>query len=133
MQPTLPTDRPHDLPPFWDGRAVLWDGWRAPDLTMFICPPPKPECCRACGTMARPVTNRGHVARWPAITHKQITDADDRSARLPHGLKHKINPLAYYELTAFRCPDCRHDTVLDHDGQLWDLDETDYHDEGSNP
>lgn len=34
-------------------------------------------------------------------------------------------------MSAFRCPDCEHDTVLDPSGQEWDLDPTDYTDEGS--
>jgi hypothetical protein len=36
-----------------------------------------------------------------------------------------------YELTAFRCPDCRHDQIDDRDGHTWDLDESDYSEDGS--
>lgn len=46
-------------------------------------------------------------------------------ARL-HGGRHLVGLI-----TAFRCPTCRHDTVLDPDGQQWNLDDTDYTDDGS--
>ena len=134
MQPTLPTDRSHDLPRFWDGKAVVWRGWEAP-LVAWICPPPKPSCCEACGSLARPVTNWGRVARFGGITHDMIAAADAARDRLPTAHQHRLkgHPRALYELTAFRCPDCRHDQILDRDGSMWNLDESDYSDEGSWP
>ena len=125
-------DRSHDLPRFWDGKAVVWRGWEAP-LDAWICPPPKPSCCEACGSLARPVTNRGRVARFGGITHDMIAAADAARDRLPTAHQHRIkgHPRALYELTAFRCPDCRHDQILDRDGSTWNLDESDYSDEGS--
>lgn len=132
MQPTPPTDRAHDLPRFWDGKAVVWRGWKVP-LDAWICPPPKPSCCPACGSLARPVTNRGRVARFGGITHDMIAAADAARDRLPTAHQHRLkgHPRALYELTAFRCPDCRHDQILDRDGSMWNLDESDYSDEGS--
>ena len=133
-QPTLPTNRANDLPRFWDGRAVVWDGWE-PQLDAWICPPPKPSCCRACGSFARPVTNRGRVTRFAGITHDQIAAADAARDRLPLGYKSRLkgHPGTQHELTTFRCPDCRHDQILDRDGSMWNLDESDYSDEGSWP
>ena len=128
----MTADRSHDLPRFWDGKAVVWRGWEAP-LDAWICPPPKPSCCEACGSLARPVTNRGRVARFGGITHDMIAAADAARDRLPTAHQHRIkgHPRALYELTAFRCPDCRHDQILDRDGSMWNLDESDYSDEGS--
>jgi len=70
-QPTLPTERAHDLPRFWDGKAVAWRGWEA-EIEAFICPPPKPSCCPACGSFAKPAINHGRVAKLQAITHDMI-------------------------------------------------------------
>ena len=128
----MTADRSHDLPRFWDGKAVVWRGWEAP-LVAWICPPPKPSCCEACGSLARPVTNRGRVARFGGITHDMIAAADAARDRLPTAHQHRLkgHPRALYELTAFRCPDCRHDQILDRDGSMWNLDESDYSDEGS--
>lgn len=124
--------RAHDLPPRWDGLAVVWDGWH-PQLPAFICPPPKlPDCCRRCGSITQAVINRGRVARVPAVTHDAIEAADDRRDRLPTGERHRIKAKALLRLYAFRCPDCKHDQVLDIDSnELWDLDDTDYGDDGS--
>jgi len=130
-QPTLPTERAHDLPRFWDGKAVAWRGWEA-EIEAFICPPPKPSCCPACGSFAKPAINHGRVAKLQAITHDMIAAKDAARDRLPVGLKHKIAALALYELVAFRCPDCRHDQVWErHEGTTWDLDESDYMGDGS--
>ena len=136
-QPTLPVDRPHDLPPRWDGRAVVWDGWKSRDAdgVLFICPPPRPQCCLACGSFTPPVSNRGRLALSARTTHQDIIDNNEARSRLPDSVKWKAHasrgPIALYQLTAFRCPDCRFDQVLDGDGQMWDLDESDYGDSGS--
>lgn len=99
--------RDHDLPPKWDGRPVQWDGWHTL-MPAFICPPPKRDCCPACGSLTEPVSNTGRVFADPDL-------------RVPVGM-----------LFAFRCPDCRIDLVLDSHGRDgWVLDESDYSDEGS--
>ncbi|WP_232425892.1 hypothetical protein [Mycobacterium sp. JS623] len=63
-------------------------------------------------------------------------DADSDSAEhapsVTAALQRNTRRLALI-LTAFRCPACGHDWVLDTDGQAWDLDETDYTDLGSWP
>lgn len=130
-QPTLPTDRAHDLPPRWDGHVVVWDGWEAGALSdVRLCPPLPRECCPACGSLAEPTTNRGRVARSGITTRQQIA-ARDASRRQLGWASHNLRTLAVYRLTAFRCPDCRHDRVLENLTTWWDLDESDYTDDGS--
>lgn len=113
MQPTLPVDRDHDLPPRWDGAEVEWQGWC--DQPVLLCwrGPAERDVCPACGSTERRVMNRGLLRVW------RRTSTGLRARRLG-------------SIFAFRCPDCRHDQVLDGlDGEMWDLDESDYHDEGS--
>lgn len=95
--------RKHDLPPLWDGEPVVWGRWRPP-VAIFMCNRSarvEPAFCTACHSTANPALATGTVGR-------------------------------FRRLTAFRCPDCGHDTVADADtGEVWDLDPTDYQDEGS--
>lgn len=130
-QPTLPVARDHDLPPFWDGLAVVWDGWQARMERVFVCPPPKPECCQACGSTSRTIVNRARVAISGIVTHAMVANEDAIRRRLPAGTISRRRVLALYGMHAFRCPDCRHDVVVDRDGQTWTLDESDYRDDGS--
>lgn len=133
LQPTLPTDRAYDLPPFWDGKPVVWEGWQ-PLADAFICPPPRKECCPACGSLERPTLNRGRVGTSTEVTHQDIADTDAARKRLPDKIRYKIKTKAYYELAAFRCPDCRHDQVSQLFGDTtWDLEEHDYTADGSWP
>lgn len=127
--------REHDLPPRWDGLAVVWDGWGFPDLgPVFICPPRavRADCCQGCGSRAVQPSNRGRVARVPAVTHDRIREVDDARERLPMLERHRVPAKALYRLVAYRCPDYQLDTVWDTDtGQWWTLDHTDYGDNGS--
>lgn len=127
--------REFDLPPFWDGRPVVWDGWRTDRDLILLCPVVPPECCPACGSLQSPVANRGRLATSALVTHERIAEATAARNRLPFDLRHKIRPLAYYELVAHRCMDCLHDQVseLGPGGATWDLDATDYGPEGSWP
>ncbi|MCX2931372.1 hypothetical protein ORI20_13895 [Mycobacterium sp. CVI_P3] len=97
--------RDHDLPPRWDGLPVEWGEWT--DLaTVFICPPPRrPERCGKCKSERPSLMNVGRVSG----AGRQFIG----------------------RLTVFRCPDCRHDSVRDHHDRMWDLDPTDYTDDGS--
>lgn len=125
--------REHDLPPRWDGLAVVWDGWCRP-APAFICPPHDNDRCEGCGSTASAVHNRGRVARVPAVTHDRIRQVDDARDRLPVREQHRVPAKALHRLVAFRCPDCHLDVVHDHDtDQTWTLDHTDYGHDGSAP
>lgn len=132
MNDLLTMLREHDLPPRWDGRLVTWSGW-TPQPPAFICPPPPlgDTCCPACGSIAPRSQNRGLVAHSPRTTREQLDDDAENRRRLG-SLSHKRKRLDTLRLYAFRCPDCRHDQVLDLEtDEFWDLDHTDYGDEGS--
>lgn len=124
--------REHDMPPRWDGLAVRWTPWE-PQLVGFICPPPKTRpCCSRCGSPHPPVVARGYIARSAVVTPEMLAANDAARDRLPFGQRHRVKPLALLRLHAFRCQDCRHDEVWDRDtDELFDLDPTDYGDEGS--
>lgn len=129
MQMHLP--RVHDLPPFWDGFAVVWDKWESePDL--FICPPLKsPAVCAGCGLVMPRATARGRVAASTLVTHDKIAANDENRQRLGWA-KHNLKRNALIGLTAFRCTHCGHDSVFDHAAdESWDLDPADYGDQGS--
>jgi len=113
----IPGPRAHDLPPRWDGRAAIWDTWHE-DPPVFVCPPPPElDCCHHCGSLEPRRVSIGKVAESTLTTH----------SRLEHGQGHARR------LTAWRCRDCHHDTILDSAGTLWDLDDTDYGKDGSWP
>lgn len=112
--------REHDLPPRWDGLPVEWGEWREP-VNVFLCPPPRqPERCDHCASTGPRSMSVGRIWTDPATAPPAIG-----RARMRHG-RHLVGII-----TAFRCDDCAHDTVLDPSGVLWDLDETDYTDDGS--
>lgn len=82
--------------------------------------------------MAKSVTNRGRVARVPAVTHESIHQNDEVRDRLPASQRHRVTAKALYRLFAYRCPDCQLDVVWDTDtNETWVLDHTDYGDDGS--
>lgn len=132
MSAQLTFQREFDLPPFWDGLAVVWDGWHLPPHA-FVCPSPQRDCCAGCGSGAQPRHKRGRVAVSAIVTHQMIADADANRDRLPTSMKHKAKCRASYRLVALRCPDCGHDAVIDLEGDEWELDPTDYGPEGSAP
>lgn len=125
----VPDNGFHDMPPRWDGHAVLWRGWRP--LGVHICPP-RPECCESCGSLASPLINLGLVANDQVMTHDDVTH-DDQAVDLARRMGQRRERHAWLRLTAFRCPDCHADSVLDADGVLWELDQSDYGDAGSVP
>ena len=119
------TSREHDLPPKWDGNAVLWSEWgENPFRHAFICPPPRERrVCPRCGSIEDPVYARGMVAQ------KRSTDVDRIRRYKAIGRPGEVAP---WRLFAFRCVDCRHDQVYDmHKSEWWDLDPNDYGDDGS--
>lgn len=130
--------RKHDLPPMWDGLAVLWNGWEyVPPSTLTMFHSRGRDVCEGCGM---PDTergfpcwsaNRGLVAVSAVLTHDDLRYEEENRARLGH-LAHKRRPRALWRLHAFRCHHCKLDTVWDVDtDEMWTLDHTDYGDEGS--
>lgn len=114
--------RTHDLPPRWDGAPIEWGPWK-PGLNMFACGPRslrRPEGCARCGSTVPRAMNVGRIWTDPATAPPAIGRARLSGGRQLVGV-----------LTAFRCTNCNHDSVLDPSGELWDLDITDYTDDGS--
>ncbi|EHB48788.1 hypothetical protein MycrhDRAFT_5629 [Mycolicibacterium rhodesiae JS60] len=112
--------RQHDLPPRWDGLPVEWGDW-SDTADIFICPPPPRKKCEHCGSQRDSLMCLGRVWTDPATAPRAIG-----RARLQRG-KHLVA-----NLSAFRCPDCEHDYVLDVvNNEAWDLDPTDYTNDGS--
>ncbi|GAB4987866.1 hypothetical protein BB737_00380 [Mycobacterium avium subsp. hominissuis] len=110
----------HDLPPRWDGLPVEWGEWED-TAGVFVCPPPrKPDRCDHCDSTRAPLISAGRIWTDPKTAPPAVGQA-----RFRHG-RHLVG-----SITAFRCPDCGHDSVLDPNGQHWDLDPTDYTDGGS--
>lgn len=102
MMDLLCLARDTDLPSKWDGHNVEWAGWDF--IAVTICPPLKPEPCRACGSTAASIHNTGR-----ADTGERFTG----------------------HLIALRCPSCRTDTVKDWNGDWWNLGPEDYTAAGS--
>lgn len=130
MRPNLvavPDSGLHDLPPRWDGLPVAWRGWRT--ITGHICPPGR-DACSSCGSLEHPTINFGLLADDPAMTPEEAAH-DDRATLLAHRSRHRRQRRTWIKLTALRCVECGHDQVLDAEGNLWDLDLSDYDDRGS--
>lgn len=111
--------REHDLPPRWDGLPVEWGEWDD-TARAFICPPQKPDRCDRCGSTRARLFSIGRIWTDPVTAPPSIGLARLRGGRHLVGI-----------LSAFRCPDCGHDSVLDQDHRNWDLDEADYTEDGS--
>lgn len=130
--------RENDLPPFWDGHAVVWEGWEYAQSGVFICPTPKREVCEGCGkpTMERGFpcwsVNKGMVADSPSLPHDDFHRENAARDRLPVRVKGKMPRRWWLNLYAWRCHHCQLDTVWDvNTGEMWTLDHTDYGPEGS--
>lgn len=115
----------HDLPPRWDGRPVVWQGWTAP--IVFMCSIPE-RACAECGSRRDPSLNAGLVGDSPDLTRAAVKRNDDAIR-----FHRRMAParIGWIRLTAFRCPDCGHDVVVDDEGTAWDLEPSDYTDAGS--
>ncbi|MCT7372154.1 hypothetical protein [Mycolicibacterium llatzerense] len=114
--------RQHDLPPRWDGAIVEWEPWK-PGLTMFVCGPRslrRPDGCAQCDSPEPRAMSIGRIWTDPATAPPAIGTA-----------RHAAGRQLVAVLTAFRCTSCNHDSVLDPDGVLWNLDPSDYTDTGS--
>ena len=115
----------NDLPPRWDGFAVVWRGWTSP--LVISCRRLPGDRCVQCGGDKAPSVNVGLAATDETMTHRQVVD-HDKAAQLGAG---RVQRRAWRSLMAMRCPDCGHDQVRDGEGTWWDLDPSDYTDEGS--
>ena len=94
------------LPPTWDGYRVEWAGWSCGRIV--LCGTPA-EACPRCATTEHPRINWGRYA-LPGPTGA---------------------PIRWRYLTAWRCPTCHLDTVVDDREQTWTLDASDH--DGSHP
>lgn len=112
--------RTHDLPPRWDGLPIDWGDW-APTSWVQICPPPTTgRGCVRCASTAPPLAAHGRL----------YTDPVTAPPAIAMGRRHRGRHLIGV-LTALRCPNCAHDVIVDPKGRSWDLDPTDYGDDGS--
>ena len=116
---------PHDLPPRWDGRAVIWSPWvLADDGSLAFHSALADLACQQCGSLARQHWRSvGLVSHLATTTHEQLHVAVATSTAGRCGER---------RLSVRRCLDCGHDQVLDlTSDELWDLDATDYGPDGS--
>lgn len=137
--------REHELPPKWDGRKVTWREPTAGRATMVCyrgrggCKPGGDFVCTGCGAVDEPFdVYVGVVDSEPGAT---LTVPQERRLTSGRTYSRDVVVPAYplVELILERCLACGHDQVLELDtdtGQIkatWDLDETDYGDDGSVP
>lgn len=123
LKPVVKT--PNDLPPRWDGNIVEWSPWKLTERGSIIFHQPlSSTACARCGLLEHRVwISRGARAVLPSITLEQIRAAT--KAR-------KGGKYALVRFYAERCLGCGHDQVYDLDeDELWDLDPSDYTDDGS--
>lgn len=93
----------HDMPPKWDGIKVVWKPWKTIVSSLGFHLPVEDMTCDKCGSIDWQASCRGVVQTEPPQT-----------------------------LLAFGCHHCNQDMVYDlSTGFLWDLDPSDYSDEGS--
>ena len=127
-RPTLPTNRPNDVPPRWDGHPVTWEGWQPQLDTTHDYHRTAPEPCEACRSVKKPLVNRGAGRVEAGSVQFLHPPASIEEARA------RTQGIVSLVLYAHRCQDCGYDRVLDmNTGQWWVLDESDYNDEGSYP
>ena len=114
----------NDLPPKWDGQPVEWEGWINLETSMAIHSPLDDLTCRACGSIGEPSINSGK--RLQTFRTWKRTRSGHRY------LSNETHQRPIRDLWAFRCRHCGHDQVLDdRTDTIWDLDPSDYSDDGS--
>lgn len=132
---TVVPGRAHDLPPLWDGRRVGWREWAKGPV--FVCGPRSLERteppCPACSSTKQRWRAAGVLAARPGATVSGWQDVPSKRQPGRTWRRQTTEPeRSRMRLMAFRCPDCAHDTVLDIEtDEVWELDETDYGDDGS--
>lgn len=96
----------HDLPTFWDGVPVTWNGWKLVETTLDWHLPLDQVACAQCGGLG-----------GGTLINTGLRPTPDGPIR---------------DLNAFRCPHCGHDSVWDMTSdEHWDLDPDDYGPDGS--
>lgn len=127
--------RAHDLPPLWDGRRVDWSPWRESGHGSLMFHAPADEfACTGCGWI--PDTRLlaiGWVHPEPGETftvYKTVRSKHVQGASWER--KTEVPAWTIARLSVLRCTGCGLDEVTDIDtGEVWDLDASDYTDEGS--
>ena len=112
----------NDLPPRWDGQAVVWNGWQR--MPVMLCMLPDDSCCEACGSDKNRSLCFGLLADDDGMTARDVR-TNDAACRVGATTRR-----SWIRLTAYRCPDCGHDQVDDGE-DVWNLDPDDYTDAGS--
>jgi hypothetical protein len=133
-----PVERAHDLPPKWDGRKVEWQGWTNHPSTARLHF--KAEVCDRCGSDKEQALNLGVVHPLPGDEMTTLRRVKSKRTGREYDRQVTVPAHPVFRVTAFRCVDCGHDQVCDHgtgeqkwdEAEWWDLDETDYSDDGSN-
>lgn len=104
-------DHGNDLPPRWDGTPIVWGPWTSERTSLRWHLKDSERACSQCGALDNEEYAVGKIAPSAPRPHPRVI-----------------------RLLAIRCLTCMHDTVFDEDTkELWDLDLTDYGDEGSHP
>lgn len=119
----LPSLRPNELPVAWDGVPLTWGDL----MPLYAMTHVEPYACNGHnGTSTAVDVYIGKVPGEPVEPY-WIRDKTTGHARKRPGWETR-----HARLVLYRCLDCGHDQVFDTDSDTyWDLDETDYADEGS--
>lgn len=132
-QPTLPpAPRDHDLPPRWDGHPVEWRPWQPGYTTTYEWHAKQPTVCGHCASTSKPSTAHGvvYAPETGLIQFRPRGGYPHHLGQAKAAAHARGAPVRW--LTAFRCPDCRTDRIHDQTtNELWDLDDSDYTNEGS--
>lgn len=129
-QLTAVAGRDFDLPPKWDGRILKWTDWR-PD-SLKVCGPLRADACLECGSTARHSYARAVLYPHSGDTHVSLLEAATRRTGRAYMRERIVPTKPHPRLIAFRCPDCRTDSVIDlTTNTWWTLDGDDYGPEGS--
>ena len=127
-QPILPrAPRAHDLPPRWDGRRVEWTEWETFRTTMVYHG--RSTACVLCLSVDEAMVTSGGILAEPGevVPIRRPRTAYDALVNQRAEKRGAWIGVLY----AFRCRECGHDQVLDGDDNWWDLEDSDYGDEGS--
>lgn len=123
--------RLRNLPSKWDGNRVEWlSDWRMSPA--FVCPPPKRrDPCSTCGSTRPRLWRFGAVYSPPIATQRRARSYGDLVVNQLEARDGRIVGNLFVQ----RCSECGHDQVWersgDDEGAWWDLEDSDYSNEGS--